>query len=117
MQYSLVFLPGLLVGRLFDLGWFRLPFAMGSVSLVLSAFLIAQCTEYWHFIICQGLMVGVSPNPTHIFSAMLISYRYHVGCALDPLSDWLGIGLKRGEALRWLSRRLGLRWVEQFSPW
>lgn len=73
VQYSLVLLPALLVGRLFDLGWFRLPYALGSVSLVLSVFLTAQCTEYWHFVVCQGLMVGVSLNSIdYALNTMLI---------------------------------------------
>lgn len=60
VQYCLVFLPGLLVGRIFDLGWFRLPFALGSVTVVVSAFLVAECKVYWQFLLCQGILVGVS---------------------------------------------------------
>lgn len=58
-QYSLVFLPGLLFGRLFDLGHFRVPFLVSSILLVLATFLIAECTKYWHFVICQGIAIGV----------------------------------------------------------
>ncbi|GLB34492.1 putative monocarboxylate [Lyophyllum shimeji] len=60
IQYALIFMPAVLIGRLFDLGWFKLPYAIGSVGLVLSAFLIAQCTTYWQFILAQGLLVGAS---------------------------------------------------------
>ncbi|KAF8065357.1 major facilitator superfamily domain-containing protein [Lyophyllum atratum] len=60
IQYALVFLPAVLIGRLFDLGWFKLPFAVGSAGLVLSTFLIAECTTYWQFILAQGLLVGIS---------------------------------------------------------
>ncbi|KAJ6559229.1 major facilitator superfamily domain-containing protein [Mycena vulgaris] len=59
MQYSLVYLPGLVTGRLFDLGYFKIPFLVASCLLVLSTFLVAQCTEYWHFILCQGLATGL----------------------------------------------------------
>jgi MFS family permease len=54
-----VFFPGLIVGRLFDIGYFRVVFMSATTLLVLVTFLIAQCTEYWHFLLCQGLGVGV----------------------------------------------------------
>ncbi|KAF9443207.1 MFS general substrate transporter [Macrolepiota fuliginosa MF-IS2] len=60
IQYALIFLPGLIVGRLFDLGHFRSVFLSSSVILILSTFLIAQCTEYWHFLLCQGIATGIA---------------------------------------------------------
>ncbi|TFK36466.1 MFS general substrate transporter [Crucibulum laeve] len=59
IQYSLIFLPGLLVGRLFDLGYFRSIFLISSAIVVASTFLVAQCTQYWHFLLCQGFAVGI----------------------------------------------------------
>ncbi|KAJ3819279.1 major facilitator superfamily domain-containing protein [Lentinula raphanica] len=58
LQICLVFLPGLVSGRLFDLGIFRLPFVAASVLLVTATFLVGQCTQYWHFVLCQGLATG-----------------------------------------------------------
>ncbi|KAJ7781866.1 major facilitator superfamily domain-containing protein [Mycena maculata] len=60
IQYSLVFFPGLVTGRLFDLGYFKIPYAIASTLLVVSTFLVAQCTQYWHFVLCQGLATGLS---------------------------------------------------------
>ncbi|KAJ7186131.1 major facilitator superfamily domain-containing protein [Mycena filopes] len=60
IQVSLVFGPGLITGRLFDLGYFKVPFFIASCLLVLSTFLVAQCTQYWHFVLCQGLATGLS---------------------------------------------------------
>ncbi|KAJ7117707.1 MFS general substrate transporter [Mycena epipterygia] len=60
IQYSLVFLPALVIGRLFDLGYFKIPFFAASCLLVLSTFLVAECTQYWHFILCQGLATGLA---------------------------------------------------------
>lgn len=59
-QVCLVFLPGLISGRLFDLGIFKLPFVAASALLVTSTFLVAECTQYWQFVLCQGLATGVS---------------------------------------------------------
>jgi MFS transporter, MCT family, solute carrier family 16 (monocarboxylic acid transporters), member 10 len=52
-------MPGLFVGRIFDLGWFRLPLFLGSVTVVIAAFLVAECKTYWQFLLCQGILVGV----------------------------------------------------------
>ncbi len=53
-------MPGLIFGRLFDMGYLRLPVAVASALLVLCTFLTAQCTEFWHFLLCQGFGIGVS---------------------------------------------------------
>ncbi|KAL0946436.1 hypothetical protein HGRIS_012659 [Hohenbuehelia grisea] len=60
VQYSLVFLPGLVFGRLFDLGYFKVPFFIASVVLVVATFLVAQCKEYWQFLLCQGFAIGLA---------------------------------------------------------
>ena len=59
LQYALVFLPAVAVGRIFDLGHFRIPFFLGSVALVVGPFLIAECKEYWQFVLAHGILVGV----------------------------------------------------------
>ncbi|KAI3618036.1 hypothetical protein WG66_005549 [Moniliophthora roreri] len=60
IQFALVFLPALPMGRLFDLGYFKIPFFISSTCIVLSAFLTAQCTQYWQFILCQGILTGLA---------------------------------------------------------
>ncbi|KAJ3566848.1 hypothetical protein NP233_g6742 [Leucocoprinus birnbaumii] len=59
IQYALVFLPGQVTGRMFDLGHFKLPFLLGTILLVVSTFLVAECHAYWHFLLCQGFAVGL----------------------------------------------------------
>jgi MCP family monocarboxylic acid transporter-like MFS transporter 10 len=59
LQYALTFMPSLFIGRLFDLGYFRVPMAVASAILVAATFLIAECTEYWHFLLCQGIAIGL----------------------------------------------------------
>lgn len=60
IQYCLVFLPGILVGRLFDLGYFHTILLSCSTLLILATFLTAECTAYWQFLLCQGLAVGLA---------------------------------------------------------
>ncbi|KAF5347930.1 hypothetical protein D9756_010137 [Leucocoprinus leucothites] len=69
IQYALIFFPGLVVGRLFDLGYFRYVFIFSSSLLIATTFLAAQCTEYWQFLLCQGIASGIGCggvfSPTH----------------------------------------------------
>lgn len=60
IQYALIFLPAIFIGRLFDLGHFRVLFLSSSALLVGATFLVAQCTQYWHFLLCQGIAVGAA---------------------------------------------------------
>jgi len=60
IQYSLIFIPGLVSGHFFDRGHFRIPFSIASAVLVAATFLVGQCTQYWHFLLCQGFATGIS---------------------------------------------------------
>jgi len=55
-------MPAVVVGRVFDLGYFRSIFLTGSVGLVVSTFIIAECKVYWQFLLVQGILVGVRYN-------------------------------------------------------
>lgn len=59
-QYALVFIPSVVTGRMFDLGYFKGLFFVASCLMVVATFLIGECKEYWHFLLCQGFAVGVS---------------------------------------------------------
>ncbi|KAJ6497556.1 major facilitator superfamily domain-containing protein [Mycena sanguinolenta] len=60
VQYSLIFVPGLVSGHFFDKGHLKIPFFVASVVLVTATFLVGQCTQYWHFLLCQGFATGIS---------------------------------------------------------
>lgn len=59
LQFSLMFMPGSITGRLLDMGYHKLPLGLASAVLIVCAFLVAECTQYWHFVLCQGLGMGV----------------------------------------------------------
>lgn len=58
VQYALMFLPGLIAGRLCDLGYFKRTLFISSVILVVATLLTAECTEFWQLLLCQGLLAG-----------------------------------------------------------
>ncbi|KAG2032204.1 MFS general substrate transporter [Suillus americanus] len=58
-QYALVYFPALATGRMFDLGYFKIPCFTASCVIIASAFLTAECTQFWQFFLVQGLSLGV----------------------------------------------------------
>jgi len=60
IQYFLTFAPGIFVGKLFDMGYFRLPFMLANAVLILATFLVAECTAFWQVVLCHGVLTGVS---------------------------------------------------------
>jgi MFS transporter, MCT family, solute carrier family 16 (monocarboxylic acid transporters), member 10 len=60
LQYSMVYFPAVISGRLFDLGYGRYLSVCSGILLVLATFLVPQCTQYWHFVLIQGVAIGLA---------------------------------------------------------
>ncbi|KAM5535342.1 hypothetical protein V8D89_011027 [Ganoderma adspersum] len=76
VQNAMLYAPGLPVGRLFDLGYLRLPVFLASVLLVVCMFLTAQCTEYWQFLLCQGFGVGLASGVIFNMCNMVMAHWF-----------------------------------------
>lgn len=95
-QYALTFLPCLILGRMFDTGWFKIPQFLASATLVAATVLTAECKEYWQFILCQGFLVGVStkrylrmqdsPLSVHVWEY----FRSHLWCNFPLVQETEG---------------------------
>jgi MFS family permease len=59
LQVFLIFFIGTLTGRATDAGYFRALLVCGSVLVVAGLLATAQATEYWHFLLAQGICVGL----------------------------------------------------------
>ncbi|KAI6156986.1 MFS general substrate transporter [Pisolithus tinctorius] len=81
---TFIFLPALVTGRLFDLGYFKIPYVTSSCGLVVCTFLTAECKQYWQFFLLQGLFTG-------LFSGIILPQ------ALSVVSHWFC--KKKGMAL------------------
>ncbi|OBZ67648.1 Riboflavin transporter MCH5 [Grifola frondosa] len=94
VQYALVFMPGIAFGRLFDMGHLRVPVITASVLLFVATFVTAECTEFWHFILCQGIAVGLSCGT--IFTAAVGTvphwFRKKLGIALACMTLGSSVG-------------------------
>ncbi|KAI9446199.1 MFS general substrate transporter [Lactarius indigo] len=60
IQFSLSLSLALFAGRLFDLGYLRSILILSSINLVACTILVAECSEYWEFLLCQGFGIGIS---------------------------------------------------------
>ncbi|KAI0371653.1 MFS general substrate transporter [Pilatotrama ljubarskyi] len=114
IQYALIFLPGLVVGRIFDMGWTKTPLALASAVIVAVTFLTAECTKYWHFLLCQGIALGLACGvifgvimgcPAHWFKR-----RLGLALGIMALGSSLG-GTCFPIAVRNLVERVGFKWT------
>ncbi|KAJ4465649.1 MFS general substrate transporter [Lentinula edodes] len=60
IQQSCLYIPTLIFTRLLDMGYFRSMLTSASLIFVSATFLVAQCRTYWQFILCQGILTGIT---------------------------------------------------------
>jgi MFS family permease len=76
----LVFLTlflGVQVGPLFDRYGPRYLLILGTSGSFLSYILLAQCTEYWHFILCLSILGGFSSAIVTTVAIAVLSHWFH----------------------------------------
>ncbi|KAJ7490571.1 major facilitator superfamily domain-containing protein [Mycena latifolia] len=114
VQYSLVFMPALVSGHYFDRGHLRVPFIISSLVLVAATFLIAQCTQYWHFLLCQGFLIGISSGVLFGPTSAVIGHWFEKkrGLAMGLMTTGASLG---GTVFPIVARRLipcvGFQWT------
>ena len=59
LQACLLIGVGAFTGPLFDLGYLRPLLICGTFALVFGMMMTSLCTQYWHFVLAQGLVVGL----------------------------------------------------------
>ncbi|KAJ7652944.1 MFS general substrate transporter [Mycena rosella] len=114
IQRCLIFLPGVFVGRIFDIGHFRIPFATGSILIITGTFLIPECKLYWHFILCQGFMIGLGCGLTYSNAGTIITHwwKRRRGLAFGVASSGSAIGgIFFPIVMRQLLHDLGFTWT------
>ncbi|KAI0718723.1 MFS general substrate transporter [Cerioporus squamosus] len=94
VQYALVFMPGLAFGRLFDMGYLRLPVGLASALLVACTFLTAECKEFWQFLLCQGFGIGLACGIVFSAGSGVVAhwFKKRLGLALACMASGSSIG-------------------------
>ncbi|KAJ3732345.1 major facilitator superfamily domain-containing protein [Lentinula guzmanii] len=113
IQRNIGLILGSLVGWFFDLGYFRVMLHSCSILLVLATLLTAQCHQYWQFLLCQGVLTGISES-------VILVTLYPVATQWFKLHREFAIGLMlNGSALggvifpsvfKALIPRIGFQW-------
>ncbi|KIK46495.1 hypothetical protein CY34DRAFT_9635 [Suillus luteus UH-Slu-Lm8-n1] len=112
--YALAYLPSLATGRLFDLGYFKIPFFAASCVLVACTFLIAECTQFWQLFLTQGVGLGMSCG--FLFSPAIVSvsqwFSKRRGLALSTTALGAALGsIVFPVAAQNLIPLIGFRWT------
>ncbi|KAL5536482.1 hypothetical protein ACEPAF_304 [Sanghuangporus sanghuang] len=114
LQYSMIFLPGLLAGRLCDLGFFKPTLIAAAAVMTTGNFLTAECTKYWQFLLCQGFLLGVSSSCIYIPCISTIShwFRYRKPQAFAIITFGVSLGgIAYPIIIRNLLPSVGFKWT------
>ncbi|KAJ7459402.1 MFS general substrate transporter [Mycena galericulata] len=114
IQHAMIFLPAVIVGRLFDTGHYRIPFAAGGLLIIITAFLVPECKVYWQFMLCQGFGVGIGCGLMFCTMITVVShwFKKRRGFALGVTSGGGGLGATVFPVLlRQLIVRVGFPWA------
>ncbi|KAJ6014971.1 MFS monocarboxylate transporter [Penicillium herquei] len=68
---------GVQVGPLFDRYGPRILLLCGSLASVASYLLLAQCTQYWHFMLCLGVLSGISSAVVTTVAISVLSHWFY----------------------------------------
>ncbi|TFY76406.1 hypothetical protein EWM64_g7608 [Hericium alpestre] len=94
VQYALTFTPAIFIGRMFDLGYFKIPLLCASALLIVATFLVAECTKYWQFLLCQGFAIGLASGFLFGPSTAILSHWFEKrrGMALGIMACGSSLG-------------------------
>lgn len=113
-QYALTYLPALATGRMFDLGYFKIPFFAASCVLVMCTFLTAECTQFWQLFLTQGVGLGASCgflfSPAIVIVSQWFSKRRGLALSTTTVGAALG-SILFPVAAQNLIPLIGFRWT------
>ncbi|KAF7335660.1 MFS general substrate transporter [Mycena venus] len=114
VQIALTFGIAVVMGRLFDNGWFALPAACASLALIILTILVGECTVYWHFLLCQGFAIGIASGVIFGPTLAIVShwFRRRRSTALGIVAAGASVGgLVIPIMVQNLIPRIGFRWT------
>lgn len=59
LQLCIVYLSSVFTGRLYDSGWMSTLLAISCITTTLGFMMASISTKYWHYLLSQGLVVGL----------------------------------------------------------
>lgn len=110
----LAFFCGVEVGPVFDAKGPRPLILLGGLGTVAFLLLLEVCTEYWHFMLCFGLLGGVSLSLAFSPSISIVAHYFHRrrGFAVGIASSGASIGgIVFPLLFQHVSSKLGFAWA------
>ncbi|GAM87278.1 hypothetical protein ANO11243_053000 [Dothideomycetidae sp. 11243] len=94
VQAALTLIVGVAAGPLFDRGYFFAVLITASIGLVFSFMMLSLATQYWHVMLCQGLLAGICTGMLYIPSIAQIPQYFSTkfGTALGLVLSGASIG-------------------------
>lgn len=105
---------GILTGRMFDAGYFYHTVILGMLLSATGMFMTSLCSEYWQFMMTQGVMNGLGNGMQFAPSLALVStyFQNRRTVALAIVSSGSGVGgLLYPTVARQLLPRIGFAWT------
>ncbi len=87
----------LVASPMVDKGHFRWCFGGGSMVLVLSMLITGFCTQWWHFLLVQGFMMGMSMGFV-FFAGIMAGMGYfskRIGLATAIAASGASLGMSK----------------------
>ncbi|KAJ3500922.1 hypothetical protein NM208_g17043 [Fusarium decemcellulare] len=114
----LLFFVGTLTGRLVDAGYFRHVFIAGMVFQVTGVLVTSVCTEYWHFLVAQGVLVGLGNGcifcPILAVLSTYFARRRALAMGIAACGSATG-GMIFPSLVRQLLPRIGFEWTVRIA--
>lgn len=114
LQACLTFLVAVFAGRLFDIGWFKVPILAASLLLVVATILVGECTKYWQLFLCQGLATGIATGAIFgpVMAVLSHWFKRRRATALGVLAFGASIGgTILPIAFRDIEVKIGFKWT------
>ncbi|KAF4440335.1 hypothetical protein F53441_12283 [Fusarium austroafricanum] len=114
LQTFCMIFSGFPVGPIYDSGYVRQLLGVGSGLIVVGTTLQSFCTQYWHFVLAQGLMVGIGAVCLSILSVAITSSWFTTKL---PLVNGLALsgsglgGVVLPIMIQKLTNQVGLPWA------
>ncbi|KAM5341663.1 hypothetical protein ACJ41O_014694 [Fusarium nematophilum] len=114
----LLFFVGTITGRLVDAGYFRWVFATGILLQIVGVLVTSLCTEYWHFVVAQGVVVGLGSScifcPVLAVLSTYFARRRALAMGIAATGSATG-GMIFPSLVRQLLPKVGFQWTLRIS--
>ncbi|KXJ85230.1 major facilitator superfamily domain-containing protein [Microdochium bolleyi] len=113
IQLLLAWTLSMFSGRLADMGYVRHLYLAGGLLVVLGMMLTSICTQYWHFLLCQGVLNGVGSGLLFLPAAANVGtyFQRNRSLAMAIGSAGTSVGAVMYPAIvQYLTPKIGFGW-------